>query len=74
MLNFTLLNKAQLFDLMTKYDNKFPNLGTALSKTIQGTNSDSDVKVIDNYITSGVLDNDDKISLDKLFILRPVEF
>lgn len=74
ILNFTTTNKAKLFDIMTKYDYKYPNLGTAISKTIQGTNNDSDIEVIDCFITSDVLDTDDKVDLDKLFILRQVEF
>jgi hypothetical protein len=74
ILNFNNSNKGELFEIMSKYDPKFPNLGTAISKTIQGINTDEDINIIDEFIVSKVLEKTDEVTLDKLFILRPVEF
>ncbi len=65
--------KATLFNIMSKYDNTFPLLGDALSNVIQGSDSDSDISIIDSLICSNTLDKEDKSVLDRIFLLRTIE-
>ena len=65
--------KATLFSIMSKYDSTFPLLGDALSNIIQGSDSDSDITVIDTLICSNTLDKEDKSILDRIFLLRTIE-
>ena len=65
--------KQTLFSILTKYDNVYPTLGDALSKTLQGTASNSDIDIVDGFICSNKLDEADKTALDKIYIGRILE-
>ena len=72
-MKLSVIEKSKVYSILEKYDNIFPQLGDALSNTLQSIESDTDINIIDDYICSNRLKIEDKKALDRIFIMRAME-